>query len=631
MSSSTAPLIPAVKFVDVTKVFGLATAAGDILYGQSDGSLTRLAAGVNKSTIMYGGGGTLSTTTAPTFAGVVTGEGGLVATAGGVTASAGGVTATAGNIVAAAGSVSASTTVTGGSGVVATTGDITAAAGNLVATLGGVSAATTIAAGSTVTGGTGVIASAGGLQAGGITVGAATRTVATTNADLTFSLGSGKLVLSSSAAIADSTQLATKSYVDSVASGLDVKASVRTKTAAALPSYSRTANVITASSNGALAAVGGVTLAADDRLLIDQLGAAAGADAGIYVVTAVGDGSNPFVLTRASDANTSALVTGGMFTFIDEGTFASQGHVLTTNDPITLNTTALVFTQFSGSSTAPGASGDVILNSSGVFGVDTGGFTYTGTGATGTLTVGKTVKSVSGQPLALYSHLAGGSVTADRVNVGVVTNQGTTGDSVAFGLSSAASAAEAVAIGASSVASAAGAIALGAAASAVIADTFNVAAIPIGRSFSASNLSGPTDASAAPVLATSMSVLSTGSFSGEATATAAATLEIPAGALFFPMGAIVWCSSRSGTASTGTYTVTVHTKAGSGASPLNTELASIDVTTPPASVGVARIQWSTSTNIGVTGTIEVDITATADPTSTYDLRAGLIGFLIENE
>jgi hypothetical protein len=141
---------------------------------------------------------------------------------------------------------------------------------------------------------------------------------------------------------------ATKAYVDGVATGLDLKASVRAATVAALPSYGRTGNVITASANGALAAIDGVTLVAGDRLLLKD--GAAGADNGIYVVTAVGDASNPFVLTRAGDAGSSAEVTSGLFTFATEGTAnGDKGWVLTTNDPITLNTTALTFAQFSSS------------------------------------------------------------------------------------------------------------------------------------------------------------------------------------------------------------------------------------------------------------------------------------------
>lgn len=140
---------------------------------------------------------------------------------------------------------------------------------------------------------------------------------------------------------------ANKSYVDNYVQGLDVHASVRVVTNAALPSYSRTGNVITASANGALAAIDGVTLVLNDRLLLKN--GAAGADNGIYYVSVVGDGSTPFELTRATDADSSAEVTAGMFMFVEEGTvYADTGWVLITDNPITLNTTSLSFSQFNG-------------------------------------------------------------------------------------------------------------------------------------------------------------------------------------------------------------------------------------------------------------------------------------------
>jgi len=148
---------------------------------------------------------------------------------------------------------------------------------------------------------------------------------------------------------------ATKAYVDAVATGLDIKGSVRVTSAAALPAYSRTGSVITASANGALAAVDGVTLVANDRLLLKN--GASNVDNGIYVVTQVGTGGTPFVLTRSTDADSSAEVTAGMFCFVEEGsTLADTGWVLTTNNPIVLNTTALTFTQFSGAGTYIGSS-----------------------------------------------------------------------------------------------------------------------------------------------------------------------------------------------------------------------------------------------------------------------------------
>jgi len=162
-----------------------------------------------------------------------------------------------------------------------------------------------------------------------------------------ISLDSGdKLQQNAAPTVGD--DLVNKTYADSLANGLDLKASVRVATAAALPAYTRTGNVITADANGALAAVDGVTLVVGNRLLLKD--GAAGADNGIYEVTAVGDGSNPFVLTRTADADNSPAgeVTAGMYTFVEEGTAnGDEGWVLTTNNPITLNTTALTFSQFS--------------------------------------------------------------------------------------------------------------------------------------------------------------------------------------------------------------------------------------------------------------------------------------------
>lgn len=143
---------------------------------------------------------------------------------------------------------------------------------------------------------------------------------------------------------------ATKAYVDAVATGLDWKQSVRLATAAALPAVtaagSGVGKTLTADANGALT-VDGVAVAANDRILVkDQ---ATGANNGIYVVTAAGDGSNPFILTRATDFDQNAEVTAGAAMFVAEGTAnGDTGWLLTTNDAITVDTTALVFTQFTG-------------------------------------------------------------------------------------------------------------------------------------------------------------------------------------------------------------------------------------------------------------------------------------------
>lgn len=142
---------------------------------------------------------------------------------------------------------------------------------------------------------------------------------------------------------------ATKAYVDAAVSGLDLKASVRLATAAALPANtpagSGVGKTLTGDANGALS-VDGVAVVVADRILVKDEG---DENNGIYVVTATGDGSNPFVLTRATDADENAEVTTGMFCFVSEGTVnADSGWTLVTNDPITVDTTTLTFTQFSG-------------------------------------------------------------------------------------------------------------------------------------------------------------------------------------------------------------------------------------------------------------------------------------------
>jgi phage-related tail fiber protein len=129
---------------------------------------------------------------------------------------------------------------------------------------------------------------------------------------------------------------ANKAYVDATAQGLDVKASVRAAT---------TANITLSGTQ----TVDGVVLIAGDRILVKNQ--TAGQDNGIYTVAAG-------AWNRATDADISAEVNSGMFTFVEEGTTnLGNGFVLTTANPIVLGTTPLTFSQFSGAGTVVAGAG----------------------------------------------------------------------------------------------------------------------------------------------------------------------------------------------------------------------------------------------------------------------------------
>jgi len=184
-----------------------------------------------------------------------------------------------------------------------------------------------------------------------ITLNANTISTTNSNGDLVLSPnGSGSVTVPSGyegRAGFGSDSIVNKSYVDSVANGLDVKASVRGATTANLTAtYNNSAGTLTANSNGALV-VDGVTYNVGERILVKDQSTAA--QNGFYKVTAKGSGSAVFVLTRTPDADAASELTGGAFTFAEEGSAnGDNGYVLATNGSITLGTTAINFEQFSG-------------------------------------------------------------------------------------------------------------------------------------------------------------------------------------------------------------------------------------------------------------------------------------------
>ena len=189
------------------------------------------------------------------------------------------------------------------------------------------------------------------LDVDNITVDANTISTTDTNGDLVLSPNGTATVTVPSGYEAragfGSDSLVNKSYVDSVANGLDVKASVRVATTADLSAtYNNSNGTLTANANGAIV-IDGVTLVLNDRVLVkDQT---TQTQNGFYKVTTVGSGSAAFVLTRTPDANEASEITGGAFTFVEEGTAnADNGYVATHNGIPTLGTTNITFDQFSG-------------------------------------------------------------------------------------------------------------------------------------------------------------------------------------------------------------------------------------------------------------------------------------------
>jgi hypothetical protein len=237
-----------------------------------------------------------------------------------------------------------------------------------------------------------------------------TLAVARGGTGVTTSTGTGSVVLSDSPALAgtptaptatagtNTTQIATTAFVttavDNARVGLDVKESVKAATTAPI-TLSNTQTI------------DGVALAVGDRVLVkDQ---STGSQNGIYLVAS---GS----WTRTTDANTSAKVNPGLFVFVEQGTAnADSGWVLTTDAPITLDTTALTFAQFSGAGQITAGNGLTKTGNTLAVGAGTG------------ITVNADDVALTGQALAFHNLATNGLVARTAANT--VTGRTLTGTS----------------------------------------------------------------------------------------------------------------------------------------------------------------------------------------------------------
>ncbi len=158
--------------------------------------------------------------------------------------------------------------------------------------------------------------------------------------------------------------LANQDYVDAVAQGLDVKDSCVAATTVDLNSNPSISGAITYNNIGGVAGTGQITatLAVSNTFIVDGVTFAAADNGsrvllknqsnaqqnGIWTTTISG---TSLTLNRASDFNSSANVSSGAYTYIEEGTVnISTSWVLTTPDPITVGTPSgsnLIFALFS--------------------------------------------------------------------------------------------------------------------------------------------------------------------------------------------------------------------------------------------------------------------------------------------
>jgi hypothetical protein len=150
------------------------------------------------------------------------------------------------------------------------------------------------------------------------------------------------------------TDIVNKTYADTIASGINFHQSVRLATVAALPANtynngtSGVGATLTANANGALS-VDGVAVVATNRILVKN--EVTQANNGVYTVTQVGDGSTPYILTRATDfdsagAGVDQIDAGDFFLVTAGSTLTNTSWVQQTPLPITVGTTAIVFLQF---------------------------------------------------------------------------------------------------------------------------------------------------------------------------------------------------------------------------------------------------------------------------------------------
>ena len=180
-------------------------------------------------------------------------------------------------------------------------------------------------------------------------------------------------------------------------------------------------------SGGAPATVDGVSLSLNDRVLVT--GQSTASQNGLYYVTTVGTGSNG-TWSRSVDGNETGEIQAGLIVMVTQGTsYADTQWKLTTDDPITIGVTSLVFVLNVGS-VVGGLTTQVQFNDGGVMG-GTAGFTFDKTtnavSTTGTVTA---TGNITGGNLSgtLVSGTLSTAAQPNITSVGTLSSLGVTGN-----------------------------------------------------------------------------------------------------------------------------------------------------------------------------------------------------------
>jgi hypothetical protein len=265
--------------------------------------------------------------------------------------------------------------------------------------------------------------------------------------------GTGKVdvwgkVLSNIAAPVASTDAATKAYVDEVAEGLKAKPAAYLGTTTNLSAtYDNGASgvgaTLTSTTNGQFPLLDGYqanTTSGFNGILVKNQSNAA--QNGRYNLTTLGDGSNPWVLTRCSLCDTSAEIPGS-YIFVTEGdTLAGTGWVLTVANPSTfvIGTDNILPVQFAGAGTYTAGTG-LTLNGSqfnisntvvtaGAYGNGDYNATFT-VNAQGQLTAAANVAITANAANLTGTTLAATIVNSSLTSVGTLANLSVTGNATA--------------------------------------------------------------------------------------------------------------------------------------------------------------------------------------------------------